>query len=52
MSNAGTKDAIANREKIRLGNLAVVRAASKQIEIDERRAGDATTVLKVLDKDA
>jgi hypothetical protein len=49
LSNA-VKNAMRNREKIRLGTLRLVQAAVKQIEIDERREVNDDDVLKVLDK--
>jgi hypothetical protein len=49
LSNA-VKNAMRNREKIRLGTLRLVQAAVKQIEIDERREVNDDDVLTVLDK--
>lgn len=44
------KDAMRNKDKIRLVTLRMAQAAVKQIEIDERRELSDDDVLKVLDK--
>ena len=49
LSNA-VKDAMRNRDKLRLVTLRMAQAAVKQIEIDERRDLNDEDVLKVLDK--
>jgi len=49
LSNA-VKNAMRNRDKIRLITLRMAQAAIKQIEIDERRELNDEDVLKVLDK--
>ncbi|MCG7198790.1 GatB/YqeY domain-containing protein [Marinobacter pelagius] len=49
LSNA-VKDAMRNKDKIRLTTLRMAQSAVKQIEIDERRDLGDEDVLKVLDK--
>lgn len=49
LSNA-VKEAMRNKDKLRLTTLRMAQAAVKQIEIDERRELDDDEVLKVLDK--
>lgn len=49
LSNA-VKDAMRNKDKVRLITLRMAQAAIKQIEIDERRDLNDEDVLKVLDK--
>lgn len=49
LTNA-VKDAMRNRDKLRLVTLRMAQAAIKQIEIDERRELSDEDVLKVLDK--
>lgn len=44
------KEAMRNKDKLRLTTLRMAQAAVKQIEIDERRELDDDDVLKVLDK--
>ena len=48
--NSAVKNAMREKEKIRLVTLRMAQAAVKQIEIDERRELDDEDVLKVLDK--
>jgi uncharacterized protein YqeY len=47
---SAVKDAMRNRDKLRLVTLRMAQAAIKQIEIDERRELSDDDVLKVLDK--
>lgn len=47
---SAVKDAMRNKDKIRLVTLRMAQAAIKQIEIDERRELSDEDVLKVLDK--
>jgi uncharacterized protein YqeY len=47
---SAVKDAMRNRDKLRLVTLRMAQAAIKQIEIDERRELGDDDVLKVLDK--
>ncbi|WP_203299827.1 GatB/YqeY domain-containing protein [Marinobacter sediminum] len=47
---SAVKDAMRNKDKLRLTTLRMAQAAVKQIEIDERRELSDEDVLKVLDK--
>ncbi|WP_286220608.1 GatB/YqeY domain-containing protein [Marinobacter apostichopi] len=47
---SAVKDAMRNKDKLRLTTLRMAQAAVKQIEIDERRDLSDEDVLKVLDK--
>lgn len=48
--SSAVKDAMRNKDKVRLVTLRMAQAAVKQIEIDERRDLTDEDVLKVLDK--